>query len=311
MDLFSSSKQAANAVLFDEAEAIHGRIEARLASLLPETDNPDPLTQAVRDAALSGGKRARSILLVLAARGLGSRSSGLIDLGCAVEMMHSASLVLDDMPCMDNAQLRRGRMTTHRRYGEDLAILAAVALLTRAFSVISDLHDIPAEVRTRMVSELSDAVGMEGLVRGQYQDLREGRRSRSAGAVTATNTLKTGRLFEAPVVMAGLAAGAPAPTIESLRQFALSLGQAFQLCDDLTDTRSGNGKDPGQDAGKATLVAMIGAERARQRLEHCLGEADAHLRAVYGPDQAVSRFIHGLFARLDQDRPAPARKASH
>lgn len=303
MDLPSPHDSIAQTGYYEFSD-IRDRIEGRLAELLPEDpQGRDTITQAMREAVLAGGKRVRSILLVLAARGLDRDTPALFELGCAVEMVHTASLILDDMPCMDNASMRRGRATVHLRFGEDVAILAAVALLTRAFELVSTAPGVPAAIRTEMVALLAEAVGMQGLVRGQYEDLQEGGKQRSAAAVTSTNRLKTALLFEAPVRMAALVAGAPDTKAGSLRSFALELGHAFQLLDDLGDESTANGKDAGQDRGKTTLLALLGTDQVRLQLAAHLAEGDRHLAAVYGQDQAISRFVRGLFGRFDM-KPA-------
>ncbi|MHB0774847.1 polyprenyl synthetase family protein [Halomonas sp. WWR20] len=277
---------------------IRARVDTRLGELLPNAEQAgDPVTLAMRESLLAGGKRVRPILLILAARGLGHRSAAPLELGCALEMVHTASLILDDLPCMDDASLRRGRPTVHRRFGEDVAMLAVVALLSEAFGLVASVPQVPSTLRAQLTARLTRAVGTHGLVKGQYEDLREGRQRRSANAIMTTNTLKTGVLFEVAMAMAVLVAEAREPVATSLRHFALTLGQAFQLYDDLTDGDAGQGKDTGQDDGKVTLVSLLGADEARRRLDFYLGEADRHLFDVYGPDPAISRFMHELFTR--------------
>ncbi|MAM00229.1 polyprenyl synthetase family protein [Hydrocarboniclastica marina] len=275
-------------------------IDQRLAELLAATDDDcQALTQAMSTSALAAGKRIRPIVLVLSARGLDCNSSALLDLGCAVELVHTASLILDDLPCMDNASMRRGEPSLHRRVGEDVATLSAVALLARAFACIASAPDLPPAIRTRMVGYLAEAVGGQGLGRGQYEDLRESSRVRPPHDVALTNHLKTGVLFEAALRMAALAAGANEQQEAALRHFARELGQAFQLFDDLTDGSTGNGKDAGQDAGKATLVALLGVEDARQRLARHLAEAERQLATVYGAHQPLRKFVAALFLHFD------------
>ncbi len=287
-------------VAASEFSHLRCQIDARLEQLLPRQAD-DPVTLAMRDCLLSGGKRVRPCLLILTARGLGNDSPPLLDLGCAVEMIHSASLILDDLPCMDDASLRRGRPTTHRQYGEDIAMLSMVALLSRAFGLVSEASGLAPEICTQMVTQLSRAVGDQGLVRGQYQDLHASQQLRSVNDVSTTNTLKTGVLFQATLALAGLAAGANELTASRLKCFALAFGQAYQLYDDLTDGLAVNGKDVDQDNGKTTLVALLGEEEVRQRLAGHLAKADRHLTAVFGADSSLGRFMHGLFSRFDHE----------
>ena len=293
-----SHRPEANNVTVSEFADLRRQIDARLEELLP-SEAGTSVASAMHDCLLSGGKRVRPSLLILAAHGLGHDSPALLDLGCAVEMVHSASLILDDLPCMDDASLRRGRPTTHRQYGEDVAMLSMVALLSRAFGLVSAAPGVPSEVRAQMVAKLSWAVGEQGLVKGQYQDLHAPRQRRDVNDVTTTNTLKTGVLFQATLALAGLAAGAPEIALSRLQRFALALGQAYQLYDDLTDGLAVNGNDAGQDRGKATLIALLGEDEVRQRLADYLADADRHLAAIFGADPPLSRFMHALFSRFD------------
>lgn len=278
---------------------VRDEIEARLAQLLPAVgDEYDLVVRAMRDCTLAPGKRMRPLLLVLAARGLGWHGPQALDLACAIEMVHAASLVLDDLPCMDDARLRRGRPTTHLSYGQDVAILAAVALLSRAFGVVASIHGLAPSVRTQLVATLANAVGMQGLVRGQFEDLREGARPRSAEAIAVTNDLKTGVLFGATIQMAALLGNADPATQHTLQGFALELGQAFQLHDDLRDNCADSAKDQGKDAGKSTLVALLGEACVRERLQAHLHRAQALLRQVFGEEQAISGYVAGVFRRV-------------
>ncbi|WPO98039.1 polyprenyl synthetase family protein [Pseudomonas sp. HR96] len=278
---------------------VRDEIENRLGQLLPAVGNErDLVARAMRDSTLAPGKRMRPMLLVLAARGLGCPAEQALELGCAIEMVHAASLVLDDMPCMDNAQLRRGQPTTHIRYGEDVAILSAVALLSRAFGVVASTPGLAPEVRTQVVLTLANAVGMQGLVRGQFEDLREGARPRSADEITVTNDLKTGVLFGATLQMAALLGGADEVTSCALQGFALELGQAFQLYDDLQDNCADNAKDQGKDQGKSTLVALLGEAHVRERLHAHLQRAEHYLRQVFGEEQEIRCYVAGIFRRV-------------
>ena len=273
-------------------------IEQRLAALLPEAGNErDLVALAMRDSTLAPGKRVRPILLVLAAEGLGHSGEQAVELGCAVEMVHAASLVLDDMPCMDNAKLRRGRETVHVRFGEDVAILTAVALLSRAFGVVATIPGLRPEVRTQLVEILANTVGMKGLVRGQMQDLRDGSHARSAEEIALTNELKTGVLFGAVMDMAWLASDAPESIRPALQSFAIELGQAFQLYDDLQDHCTDTAKDRGKDDGKSTLVALYGREKVRERLYVHLSLADQHLRHAFNGEQCINGFVASIFAK--------------
>jgi len=264
--------------------ALKGAVEARLDELSAHVDGgPEPLTEAVRYALLAPGKRLRPLLTVAAAAHFGAEEDAALDPGCAIEMVHAASLILDDLPCMDDAALRRGQPTVHRRYGEDVAVLAAVALLNAAFGVAAEARGVSADCRLRLVRRLSRAVGFEGLVAGQVRDLREAAGARSEQGLASLNHQKTGALFVAAVETGACLAMSDRPAQAAAREFGLRLGQAFQIRDDLADARAGfedAGKDAGQDQGKVTVVSLVGPERARQAMEAELQAAEHALLAV-------------------------------
>jgi geranylgeranyl diphosphate synthase type II len=277
-------------------EDIRHQIEERLRLALPDNGRADQLTAAMRAATLGTGKRMRPLLLMLVARDLGCTSPALLDAACAVELVHAASLILDDLPCMDDAKLRRGLPTVHRQFGEHVAILASVALLSRAFQLLSQAPDIPAQARTRLVGALADTVGAQGLVRGQFLDLH-GNPQRSLDDIARTNELKTGVLLGLSVEMAAIIADADERVMQALRSFALSAGQAFQIKDDLLDDAGAavTGKDAGQDAGKATFNAKLGRERTAGRLADHLREADTYLNDAIGGKQGTRGLVGTLF----------------
>lgn len=291
-----------------ELAGLRKAIEHHLDSLLPLTAERDPVTQAMREAALAPGKRIRPLLMLLACRDLGcaDRHPGLLDLACAVEMVHAASLMLDDIPCMDNAAMRRGRPTIHRQFGESVAILAAVALLSKAFGVVSQADGLTDTGRALAVAELSTAVGMQGLVKGQYQDLSDGVHARSSEAIDTTNNLKTGMLFSASLQMAAIAANASDAVRARFRSFALDFGQAFQLLDDLADGLTTTGKDSNKDVGKSTLASVIGHDGVRQRLREHLERADEHLSSACIKGAATQQFMHSWFNQQLAVHPASA-----
>jgi len=279
-----------------QLQVLRQEIDERIEALLAEGgDSADMLAGAMRAGALGSGKRMRPLLLMLVARDLGCASPGLIDVACAVEMVHAASLVLDDMPCMDDARLRRGKPAVHVQFGEDVAILAAIGLLSRAFCVLSSAADIPPAIRTRLVCTLSQTIGTQGLVRGQFQDLRGGQRS--ADEIATTNELKTGVLLGVAVEMAAIVAQADDEVAQSLRAFALAAGHAFQIRDDFADSGDSavTGKDTGKDVGKATLINALGSDEAQRRLAQYLRDAERHLADALGTRQGTQRFVASLF----------------
>lgn len=269
------------------------RVHQRLEQMGPE--GRSLLRTAARDGLLGPGKRVRPMLAMLAAEHVGGRAEDALDFGCAVEMAHAASLVLDDLPCMDDATLRRGRPALHRAHGEDAAILAAVALLNQSTRTLLQLQTT-AETKIRLIDLLTGAIGFEGLTEGQMLDLRAPAVQRDAGGLRRINDLKTGVLFVAAVRGGGLLGGADARQMEALGVYGEAVGFAFQLCDDLMDvtaTSSATGKDAGQDADQITFVDLWGEGRARAALRQTLVRA---CEAV-GPESALSTYIRNVFAR--------------
>ena len=295
----------------NELDTLRQAIEDRLGHWLnpdaarADLRNTDLLTAAMRAAALGAGKRMRPLLVMLVARDLGCTSPALVDVACAVELVHAASLILDDMPCMDNALLRRGRPTIHVQFGEDVTILAAIALLSRAFGILAAAQDVPPAVRARLVARLAETVGTQGLVQGQFLDLRGNRGTENDIAVT--NELKTGVLLGAAVDMAAIIAQAEDGVAASLRAFALAAGHAFQLRDDFLDVAGNDsavtGKDTGKDVAKATLINAVGQDEARRRLALHLHDAERHLADALGTRPNTRRFVEGLFGRVPAGAP--------
>lgn len=294
MTIFAEKTQIAKC---SDARTLLNEIEQRLDHLLPVEGERNAVINAMREGALAPGKRIRPLLLIMAARDLGYVCDHyvLLDLACAIEIVHAASLILDDIPCMDNAKMRRGRPTVHCQFGEPVAILAAVALLSRAFEVIATAHNLSAQARNQAVAELSRAIGVQGLVQGQFRDLAEGSHSRSVDAVLLTNQFKTSALFSASMQIAAIVASASADSRDKLQDFSLELGQAFQLLDDLMDSQSNTGKDINQDAGKSTLVNMLGRRVVEQQLREHLKRADLHLTSACPSGMSTRQFIQSWF----------------
>ncbi|AEG91855.1 polyprenyl synthetase family protein [Ramlibacter tataouinensis] len=307
------SSSAVPTVTLQTLLAWRASVDARLAQLLPP--GADGLGAAMRDAALAPGKRLRPLLMLAAGRALAGRGEAVLDLACAVEMVHAASLVLDDMPCMDDARLRRGRPAVHVRHGQDVAMLAAVALLTQAYGAVAAAPGLDGAVRAQLVGVLCDAVGARGLVRGQYRDLREGAAARSLQDIAETNEQKTGVLFAAALEMAALAAGAP-DAVAALRAAAGEIGQAFQLRDDLEDGAAGTAvplKDRHKDVGKSTMVALLGRPAVQQRMDAHLRRAEGLLRSGLRGDETLCVLLRQAFGSappaVSAKTPAPRRRA--
>jgi geranylgeranyl pyrophosphate synthase len=280
-------------------EGLRLHVDRRLAELIPPPDQePGRLGEAAHYALLAPGKRFRPLLTLLAAEAFGVPVAKALDVACAMEMVHAASLVLDDLPSMDDARLRRGRPTTHRVYGEADAILASVGLLTRAFGVIAGADGLDAEDRAELVVSLAEAVGFAGLVAGQALDLAERNRPRTVAELDALNHRKTGVLMMA-AAEAGARIGAAKPAARrELGEFARRVGLAFQIRDDLIDVEEGGehvGKDVGKDAGMTTLVSALGPRAAAAAIEAHLRAADEAL-ARAGVDGRLGKFARTLFS---------------
>ncbi len=265
--------------LFDDASArkqvmaARAAIETRLAELIPAAGVAPPrLYAAQRHALLSPGKRFRPLLCIFIAQGHdknGTLSRAAIDVGCVAEMVHAASLILDDLPCMDDAQLRRNQPTTHIEFDESTAILTATALLNHAFGILARLEDVSPSVKVELVDMLSYAVGSKGLIAGQMADLANTDNSASLAEVERLNSLKTGALFDFSVEAAAVLTGTSGMRRAALKDFSLHLGLAFQLMDDVKDTIMNDAqaeKSVGRDVGKATILALTGSDAALERL---------------------------------------------
>lgn len=272
-------------------------VERRLAELAPaEGAEPQGLTGAARHALLAPGKRFRPMLTLLTARDFGAPEGAALDVGCAIEMVHTASLILDDLPSMDDADLRRGRPTTHRLFGEAVAILAAVGLLNQAFGLVAAQAQLPAEARARLGALLSDAVGFDGLVAGQARDIAHREQIRAVDDIDLLNHQKTGVLIMAAAQAGAIIAGAPDHRVAAVGEFARRIGLAFQIRDDILDVEGGDiGKDAGKDAGMSTLVSVLGVEGAREAMHEHLRAGEQALADAGCPDGLMSHYVRGLF----------------
>jgi geranylgeranyl diphosphate synthase, type II len=262
-------------------EYLRTMIDRRLGVLVPGAQMvPQRLHQAVRYSLLASGKRLRPLLTVLTSQHVGRADLIAIDPACAIEMVHAASLVMDDLPAMDNSDLRRGQPTAHRQFGEDLAILSGIGLLNRAFGIMSSAEGIAAETRIELVAALSEAIGSNGLVGGQVLDLRERSPALGLSGVQEINRRKTAALFVAAAEVGARIGGANPRQIEAARRFGAELGFALQISDDLIDDPAfagKTGKDTGKDAGKPTVVSVLGKTAATKLYKSHLGEARASL----------------------------------
>ena len=284
-------------------KAARASIETRLADIIPSAQTwPMQLHAAQRHALLSPGKRFRPLLCVFVAKGAGFDGAAATDVGCVSEMVHAASLILDDLPCMDDAALRRNQPTTHIAFDESTAILTATALLNRAFGVLAQLQNVSAERRIELVDLLSYAVGSKGLIAGQIADLSNTDTNASVAEIERLNTLKTGALFDFAIEGAAIIAGASASQRGALKDFSHHLGLAFQLLDDVKDTVMSDAqaeKSVGRDTGKATILALTGSEAAMERLSGYITSAkDALSRAKLSNSETLDAVLDAQFAFL-------------
>lgn len=310
----------------DHLGQLKSQVETALDAALAGRDWPPTLSAAVRYSLMAGGKRLRPILVLLANQICGGKSTAAIPAACAIEMIHTYSLIHDDLPAMDDDDYRRGRLTSHKVFGEALAILAGDGLLTLAFETLA-AAELPAEVRMELTGCLATAAGGGGMVGGQVLDLeaergtflppghsdRQGTEECGVSSeirsncdvqnrvdhLTQIHTMKTGALIAAAVELGAICAGAGAEHRAVLKHYGRNIGLAFQITDDLLDvTGDGTrlGKVPGRDAdlGKLTYVAMLGIEQSRLRAAELVDEACRLIDGLNaGPSwlQNLARFI--------------------
>jgi geranylgeranyl diphosphate synthase type II len=269
--------------------------------LPPESERPETLHRAMRYSVFAGGKRLRPVLAIASAEAVGGTADDVLPTACALELIHTYSLVHDDLPAMDDDDLRRGMPTNHRVFGEAMAILAGDALLTLAFRLIGenfrDGRD-PARLRD-VLADVADAAGHAGMVGGQVADLEGEGRPATADLVDYIHTHKTGALIRASLRVGARICGATAAELAALSAAGGSLGLAFQIVDDILDVTSSPevlGKTPGKDQAqqKATYPGVHGVAASRARAAELLAEAEAAL-AGFGaraePIRALGRFI--------------------
>ncbi|MFO7906857.1 MAG: polyprenyl synthetase family protein [Planctomycetota bacterium] len=242
---------------------------------------PETLREAMRHSLLGAGKRLRPMLVLLAAEACGGPRDGALSAACAVEMVHTYSLIHDDLPAMDDDDLRRGRPSCHAQFGEAMAVLAGDALLTKAFEVLArDIH--PPHVAAACCAALGRAAGPTALVGGQVDDMEAERDGGDLGVLESIHARKTGALINVSLRLGGLVSGAGEEHLEALGSYGDKLGLAFQIVDDILDLRGDEvamGKRLGQDSarGKLTFPAILGLEESERRAGQLVTEAEAAL----------------------------------
>lgn len=277
-------------------------VERTLDEALPVSQpGPARLVEAMRYGLLAPAKRVRGVLACLAARQFGVEPRAALSIAAAIEMVHAASLVLDDLPCMDDAAVRRGRPACHKVYGEDTASLAAIGLMNQAFHVVVRDMALTDVQRTRLAISLAAAIGPDGLVGGQEQDLREAARLHTIADVELMHARKTGILFALAAEGGALVGGATDQGVDHMRAFGAKLGLAFQTYDDVLDavaTIEDAGKDVGQDGAKVTVVSLLGVNRAKAHADARVTEALAHLTSAGGDMAPTATFVTSLIDQL-------------
>jgi len=257
-------------------------VEAALDRWVPaEGANPETIHRAMRYSLFAGGKRIRPLLAIAAAEAVSDAPAGIESAACALEMIHTYSLIHDDLPALDNDDLRRGHPTCHKVFGEAMAILAGDALLTLAFEVLAKLDGVSAERRINMVRELATASGTAGgMIGGQVNDLEGEGKVPTAELLDSIHRAKTGALLRASVRIGAIYAGADAAQLAALTHFGEHIGLAFQIVDDILDVEQSSealGKTAGKDAAqhKITFPSVYGIDQSRRMAEEV--RAAAHL----------------------------------
>jgi len=271
--------------------------------LPPEAERPASIHKAMRHSVFAGGKRLRPILCIESGRLIaGFLPRGIENLGAALEMLHTYSLIHDDLPALDNDDLRRGRPTSHKVFGEAIAILAGDALQTQAYEVLARLQCKP-EARVQIIEEIARRTGtVEGMIGGQVVDLEAEHTKPDAPTLEYIHRAKTAALITASVVSGGLFAGADDPDVAQLRSFGQSIGLAFQIVDDILDVTQSSeqlGKTAGKDAAaeKATYPALFGIEESRQKADELLQDALTSLESFGSKAETLKQLASFLVDR--------------
>ncbi len=293
-------------LLNDALSRIQQEIDAGFDDALPvPRDSRARLVEAMRYAAIDGGKRVRPLLLAATADMFGVDRAAAIRAGCAVEAIHVYSLIHDDLPCMDDDDLRHGRATLHRQYDEATAVLAGDALHALAFELLSDIR-ISGDpfIRADLIATLATASGMGGMAGGQMMDMAAQDEDYDLQAITRLQQMKTGALLAASVEMGAILGKIPDEGRGNLRNYARDIGLAFQIADDLLDvegnaTRAGKALRKDDAQGKQTFVTLMGVDGARNQARALADQAVGHL-AGYGPDAALLNALAQFIVERDR-----------
>ena len=278
-------------------------VEKSLRSSVPAAKTkPSTIHRAMRYSLLSGGKRLRPLLCCAASEACGGTARAALPAACAVEMVHAYSLIHDDLPCMDDDDLRRGKPTSHVVFGEGMAVLAGDALLTEAFAVLTIAKPRARHTASDLVAELARAAGSRGLIAGQVADLEAEGRKPSEPALYFIHAAKTGMLLRASLKLGGMSAGTTPARLAALDRFGFALGLAFQIQDDILDaTQSAKrlGKTAGKDAaaGEMTFPALFGLEKSRTLAEDWTSEAVNSLKLFGARGETLRALASAMLRR--------------
>ena len=296
---FWNEKMKFKSFMSSQAAAIEKQLPGYLK---PSKEQPPQITRAMRYSVLGGGKRIRPVMSVLAYRSAGGRGRVVYPVACAIELIHAFSLIHDDLPCMDDDDYRRGRLTCHKKFGEAIAVLAGDALVTRAFEILaSTAVKRPADsiVMTKMTAELASSIGTSGMIGGQVLDLLSEGKKVPLSTVRYIHHRKTGRLITAALRFGAALGGAPPGMMSAMTRYGKNVGLAFQIMDDIlgaTSTLKQLGKRPGGDARKkkATYPRVIGVRESRKELARVCETAKKecpHLGARAGMFEELADFL--------------------
>lgn len=279
------------------------KIEQKLDELIPEKgDSFSEARRAMRYSLMGGGKRIRPVLLLEFYKLCGGKGDSALNFAAAIEMIHTYSLIHDDLPCMDNDDMRRGKPSCHKAFGEDTALLAGDALLTLAFWAAAKTKDLPPERVLRAVSVLADNAGIDGMVGGQVMDLQLEKTGAEPEELKEMYLKKTSCLLKAAAVCGCVLAGANEEYIKYAEEYADSLGLAFQIIDDILDCTADEkilGKPIGSDEknGKTTYVTLYGIDGARQKAKELSEKAESLLNNFEGDSTALKELTKYLLNR--------------
>jgi len=281
--MLTNQSKANGATFLDYLQVQRQRVDAELSAALDAQGKGEKIVEASRYSLMLPSKRLRPLLCLEVSRALSGADQAAMPAALALEMIHSYSLVHDDLPCMDNDDLRRGMPTNHKVYGDGTATLVGDGLLTLAFEVLASAGSVSDATRVAWTKELAIAAGIRGMVLGQQWDMETVRES-SVQALEALHRRKTGALIASSAAMGAIAAGASKEVIDSVRQFALDLGLAFQIRDDILDVIGGAeiGKPLKSDERnqKPTYVSVLGLERAKEVADEWATRCLTQLRAI-------------------------------